>query len=297
MDELKARVEAQDAGHRGQAEDLAQRGAQRRAQAVGEAQHRDGDVRVAQRELAHGALGVDDVALDRRARRVRAVHRLGEERGIVLLGAVVVRAGLEDDLAHRVALAPARRQHVHRADDVVLVGQARAGDDRVDHQPRVDHGVDLGRLDDAPDERVRVGHAHVLGAVQLDLRRAPVDADDRLDGRVALERLREPAAPVRRQAGEQDPLGAHPNQTLRRSAEHVDELVLDGGADLVGDGLHERLVLPRLVAEGGVVGRHRGQEAELELGRQVAEHPEQAEVREGRRDREVRAARSAAAAA
>ena len=48
-----------------------------------------------------------------------------------------------------------------------------------------------------------------------------------------------------------------------------------------------RLVLPRLVAEGGIVGRHRGQEAQLELGRQVAEHPEQAEVREGRRDREV----------
>ena len=36
-----------------------------------------------------------------------------------------------------------------------------------------------------------------------------------------------------------------------------------------------------------VVRRHRGQEADLELGGQVAQHPEQAEVREGRRDREV----------
>ncbi len=217
VDELKARVEAEDRGHGGQAEELAERGPQRRAQAVGEAQHGDRDVRVAQGELAHGALGVDDVALDRRARRVRAVHGLGEEGRVVLLGPVVQGAGLEDDLADGVALSPARGQHVHRADDVVLVGQPRAGDDRVDHEARVDHGVDLGRLDDAADERVRVGHAHVLGAVQLDLRRAAVDADDRLHRRVALERLRQPAAPVRRQAGQQDPLGAHPNQTLRRS--------------------------------------------------------------------------------
>jgi hypothetical protein len=81
---------------------------------------------MAQRELAHRALGVDDVALDRRARRVRAVHGLGEEARVVLLGAVVVGAGLEDDLAHGVALAPAGGQHVHRAHDVVL-GEPAAG--------------------------------------------------------------------------------------------------------------------------------------------------------------------------
>ena len=241
------------AGHGGQAEELAQRGPQRRAEPVGEAQHGHRDVRVAPRELAHGALGLDDVALDRRARRVRAVASSSvKNAGSSCSAAVVVRAGLEDDLAR-----PACPRPPHAAstfivpDDVVLVGQARAGDDRVDDQPRVDHGVDLGRLDDAPDQRVRVGDAHVLGALQLDLRRAPVDADDRLDRGVALERLREPAAPVGRQAGEQDPPGAHPNQTLRALAEHVEQLVLDGGADLVGDGLHERLVLPRLVAEGG----------------------------------------------
>ena len=217
MDELKARVEAEDARHGGQPEELAERRPQRRAEAVGEAQDGDGDVRVAHGELAHGALGVDDVALDRRAGGVRAVHGLGEEGRVVLLGAVVVGAGLEDDLADGVALSPARGEHVHRAHHVVLVGQPRAGDDRVDHQARVDHRVDLGRLHDPADERMRVGHAHVLGAVQLDLRRAAVDADDRLDRRVALERLGQPAAPVRRQPGEQDPLRAHPNQTLRRS--------------------------------------------------------------------------------
>src|SRR3954452_9577770 len=68
-------------------------------------------------------------------------------------------------------------------------------------------------------------------------------------------------------------------------AEHVEELVLDRRADVVGDGLHQALVLPRLLAH--LVGAHRRQEADLELGRQVAEHPEQPAVRERRGDREV----------
>jgi hypothetical protein len=97
------------------------------------------------------------------------------------------------------------------------VREARAGDDRVDDQARVDDRIDLGGLDDAADVRVRVGHPHVLGALQLDLRRPAVDADDRLNRGLALERLREAAAPVGRQPGEQDAPGAHPNQTLRRS--------------------------------------------------------------------------------
>jgi hypothetical protein len=217
VDELQPRIEAEDRRHRGQGEQAAHRRSQSGAQAVGEAQHGHRDVRVLVGELAHGRLGIDDVALDQRARRVRARHLLGEEGRVVLLDPVVVRAGLEDELAHGVALSPARREHVGRAHDVVLVGQARAGDDRVDNQPRVDHRVDLGGLDDAADERVRVGHPHVLGALQLDLRRPAVDADDRLDLGVALERLREPPAPVGRQPGEQDALRAHPNQTLRRS--------------------------------------------------------------------------------
>ena len=166
------------------------------------------------------------------------------------------------------------------------MGQPRAGDDRVDDEPRVDHRVDLGRLDDAADQRVRVGHAHELGAVQLDLRRAPVDADDRLHGGVALERLGEPAAPVRRQAGDQDPLGAHPNQTLRRSPSMSSSsswmVARISCATVCTSALSSHGSSPKA---GSSVGT--GEEADLELRRQVAEHPEQAEVREGRRDREV----------
>ena len=53
----------------------------------------------------------------------------------------------------------------------------------------------------------------------------------------------------------------------------------------MGDGLDEALVLPRRVAQ--VVGADRVQEADQELRRQEAEHPEQAAVREGRRQRDV----------
>ena len=83
-----ARVEAEDRRHHGQVEQPADRRAQRGPEALGEAQHGDRRLRVAGREVVHGALGLDDVALDRRARRVRAVHRLGEVGGVVLLGAV-----------------------------------------------------------------------------------------------------------------------------------------------------------------------------------------------------------------
>ena len=57
---------------------------------VREAQDRDAHVGVLLGEVGDGRLGLDDVALDPRPRRVRAPHRLGEEGGVVLLGAVVV---------------------------------------------------------------------------------------------------------------------------------------------------------------------------------------------------------------
>ena len=216
VDELTTRVEAEDRRDRRQVEQPRGRRLPARAQAVGEPQDGHDRVGIAVAEVLDGRLGLDDVLLQARARRVRAAHRLGEERGVVLLDAVVVRAGLEDELADACACG----EHVHGPDDVVLVGEPRRGDRAVDDQPGVDDGVDLGRLDDPADERVRVGDLDELGAQQLDLRRAPVDADDRLDLGVALERLGDPAAPVGRQAGDQDPLrrrGAHPNHTLLRS--------------------------------------------------------------------------------
>src|SRR3954471_11740940 len=69
-------------------------------------------------------------------------------------------------------------------------------------------------------------------------------------------------------------------------SEHVEQVLLDARAHLVGDGLHQALVVPRLGAVGAqIVGRDGWQEADLELGGQVTGHPEQAEVREGRRQR------------
>src|SRR5919107_226749 len=58
--------------------------------------------------------------------------------------------------------------------------------------------------------------------MQLDLRRPPIDSDDGLHLRVALEGLGDAAAPVRREARDEDALGGrrgagHPNHTDLRS--------------------------------------------------------------------------------
>ena len=180
------------------------RGLEVRPEAVGEAQHRHGDVLVALREAADGVLGLDDVRLQPRARRVRALHRLGEEGRVVALAAVVVRGGLEDDLAHGRVRPAAGREDVHRPDHVDLVRVARGGLDRVHDQPRVDHRVDLRRLHDPPQQRVLRADADELRALELERRVVRADADDRLDAVVALERLRELAAPEGRDARDED---------------------------------------------------------------------------------------------
>jgi hypothetical protein len=166
----------------------------------------------------HRALGLDDVLLDGRPRRVRPVHVLGEIGRVVLLAAVPMRRRLEHHLAHRRLRAAAGGQDVHRPDHVVLVREPGRGGGRVDHQARVDDGVDLGRLDDPAQQRVLVPHPHVFGALELDGRVVGVDADDRLDVGLAFERLGDPAAPVRREAGDEDAAGVHPNQIDRRLA-------------------------------------------------------------------------------
>jgi hypothetical protein len=198
VDELPARVEPEDRRDGRQAQQPRVRRAHPAAEPVGEAQHARLHVGARGREVGDEVLGLDDVALDPRARRVRALHVLAEERRVVLLGAVVVGARLEHEPAHGRVLAAARGEDVHRADDVVLVGAARARHGRVDDHPRVDDGVDLGALDDAADEAVRIGDLHELRALQGDLRRAAVDADDRVDLGVCLERLRQAPAPVGR---------------------------------------------------------------------------------------------------
>ena len=187
-----------------------------------EAQDGDADLRVALGEAAHGGLGLDDVRLHPRARRVRALHRLGEEGGVVALAAVVVRGGLEDDLAHRRVRPAAGGEDVHRPDDVDLVRAPRRRLRGVHDQPRVDHRVDLRRLHDPPQQRVLVADADELRALELARRVLGADADDRLDLGVALERLGEPPAPERGEAGDEDAPRArrlvHPSHTDRRLA-------------------------------------------------------------------------------
>src|SRR3954462_11833786 len=66
-------------------------------------------------------------------------------------------------------------------------------------------------------------------------------------------------------------------------ADHLPDVLLDAAPNLVRDRLHERLVgvHPLLVEVDGL------EEAQLELRGQVAEHAEQPEGGERRRDREV----------
>jgi hypothetical protein len=81
VDELQARVEAEDPRYRGQPEQPAPRRAQVGAEPVDEPQPRDRDAGLALGEVADRRVGLDDVALERRARRLAARHLLGEEAG------------------------------------------------------------------------------------------------------------------------------------------------------------------------------------------------------------------------
>ena len=95
------------------------------------------------------------------------------------------------------------------------MGLARGRARGVHDQAAVDDRVDLGRLDDPPQEGVLGSDADELGAVELARRVAVVDADDGLDLLVLLERLGEPAAPVGRQAGDEDAPGGHGQRAAR----------------------------------------------------------------------------------
>src|SRR5436190_1843932 len=187
------------------------------AEHVRAAQNRYDRVRVLLGEFRHRSFRVQDVALDRRVGRMRTAHLLREERWVVLRGAVEVRRGLEHELAYRRFRAAARGQDVHGPDHVVLVGEARTRGRGVDDEPRVDHGVDLCRLHDAPEQRVLGAHAHEFGALELARGVLGVDADDHLHVWIRLERLGEAAAPVGGETGDEYALaGSHPNHTELR---------------------------------------------------------------------------------
>ena len=155
------------------------------------------DVRAVVGEVAQERLDFEQRPLDVRGRRARARHLLAEEVGVGLARAVDEARALEHDLAHGAARRARRREQAHRADDVDLVQRAAAGAGRVDDEVRVHDRVDLGRRDDAGEDRVRRVGAHELGALERDPRIGRVDSDHDLDVGPALELLRDATAPVR----------------------------------------------------------------------------------------------------
>ena len=132
--------------------------------------------------------------------------------------------------------------------------------------------------------------------------RRAVDADDRLDLLEALERLREPPAPVGGQAGDQDPPGALRPRRRPRARPRAARALIRATPTRRLASISCRFSWIRARISWATVctsalssaasahqrdGVDRLEEADLELRRQVAEHPERPEPGEGRRDREV----------
>ncbi len=197
--------------------------------------------------------------LDRRAPRPGTRHLLTEERRIAGGGSVVVSRGPEDQPAHRIG--PARLEQLRRVVQVDLARPASRGEQGIGDQPRVDHGVDPHRLDDPAQLHGRHGGAHEFDAGELVRRVLGVDPDDGVNPPVRLQRLGEPPAQPRGNAGDEDSAGdrrvhrsPQPHAATRRH--HLEQALLNQRPH-------------RLVNRLDVlVGRHRSEETELELGRE-----------------------------
>src|SRR3954451_8168657 len=117
VDELVAGVEAEDRRHEREREHPSVRRFEVGPDLVRRAEDRRRALRTALGEVGDGALGLDDVLLEQRPRRVRATHLRGEERRVVLLAAVQVRGGLEDERPHPRVRRRAAGEDVHRPYD------------------------------------------------------------------------------------------------------------------------------------------------------------------------------------
>jgi hypothetical protein len=74
----------------------------------------------------------------------------------------------------------------------------------VDDEEGVEDGVDLRGLHDAGEDGVALVGLDELGALQLDPGLLGVEADDRLDVGVVLDRLSQPPTPEAAQPGDED---------------------------------------------------------------------------------------------
>ena len=167
--ELVARVEAQDHRHDRQREQRRVGGLDVGPEHVRAAQHRDRDVRVAARRTRSTAASASTMSRSIGvARRVRPAHPLAEEGRIVLRGAVEVRRGLEDELAHGESGPAAGGEDVHRPDHVVLVRVARGGG-RSSRPPAACPPPCRSPPPPRSAAAARAGsHPHELGAIELD---------------------------------------------------------------------------------------------------------------------------------
>ena len=164
--ELEAGVEAEHRRHQRQAQGLRQRRDDVGPEHVGEAQQRDGHVRVVDGEVADVALDLEQAALDPAADGRGAPVVLAEPHRVLRRAAVDEGRRLHDHVAHRAARRRRGGEEVHRADDVDLVQQPARHLGGVDDQEGVDDRVDLGGLHDAAEDRVVLVAADVLGALE-----------------------------------------------------------------------------------------------------------------------------------
>ena len=206
MDELHAGVVPEHGRDDGEPEVRRHRADDVRADDVGQPQHRDADVGAAPGEAADVALDLGGVLAEAGPGVAARLHLLGEHGRVARAGAVHGRGRLHDEVLDRGRLL-ARREELHRADDVELLhrqpaaGAAGRGDDaHVDDGVDVllrDHLGDHGRADVGADE----GHRADVAA-----RRHDVDADHAVDAVGRGESARETTAEVTGDPGdESDP--------------------------------------------------------------------------------------------
>ena len=147
--------------------------------------------------------------------------------------------------------------------------------------------VHLGRLHDPIQDGVGLVGANELGPLERDGRGVRAHAQDHVHARVGLEGLDHPAPPKGVRTGDED-ASAHrsqPNQTLRRSRQHVEDRLLEQRADLLGL-LHDpALGVPVLV--GRYVEADGIEHPQLDLGWERCHHAERSEDEEVGGDREV----------
>ena len=183
---------------------------------------------------------------------------------------------------------PGRGQQVEGADHVDLVEDPAADGGRVGLEEGVDDGVDLGRPDDAAEDRVLLVGADELGALERDLGLLGAESEDHLDVRLGLEGLGHAAAPEGVEPGDEYAAthgSAEPDAAAL--AQHVVEGVLHRGPDPLGL-VHDPA--PRVALEAGLhVEGDRVEDTQLELGREVGDVAERAEQERVGGDREVRA--------